>query len=192
VSPFEAVSTYFYAKDCNRPFLMRLAFTEDVQLQIIVNTEAISFPSSAQGLKEVEQVLVRRFSNDFENVYTFCLARPTKANRYHFPCHWLVGMSAKNNGPLRVGSGRYDWYFTSDATCLVRKLIITIDVMQVFPSKELDNIMGWITGLPYPWCTKEEILLRMPRLEGMTTVRDYLRDVRPISPQEEAIVARLN
>jgi hypothetical protein len=192
VSPFEAVSAYFYAKDCNRPFLMRLAFTEDVQLQIIVNTEAISFPSSAQGLAEVEEVLGRRFSNDFENVYTFCLARPTKANRHHFPCHWLVGMSAKNNGAIRVGSGRYDWYFTSDAKCLVRKLIITIDVMQIFPQQELDQIMGWITGLPYPWCTSEEALLRMPRLEGMAIVRDYLKDVRPISPQQEAMVSRLN
>jgi hypothetical protein len=192
VSPFEAVSTYFYAKDGNRPFLMRLAFTEDVQLQMIVNTDGISFPSSAQGLVEVEEILGRRFSNDFENVYTFCLARPTKANRHHFPCHWLVGMSAKNNGPVRIGSGRYDWYFTTDAKCLVKKLVITIDVMQVFPAQELDNIMGWITGLPYPWCTRKEILLRMPRLEGMTNVRDYLQDVRPISPQQEAMGVKLN
>jgi hypothetical protein len=49
-----------------------------------------------------------------------------------------------------------------------------------------------VLGLPYPWCTREEILLRMPRLEGMATVRDYLQDVRPISPQEETMVARLN
>lgn len=192
MSPFEAVSTYFYAKDCNRPFLMHLAFTEDVQLQMIVNTEAISFPNSAQGLAQVEEVLGRRFSNDFENVYTFCLARPTKANRHHFPCHWLVGMSAKNNGLIRVGSGRYDWYFTSDAKCLVKKLIITIDVMQIFPQQELDPIMSWITGLPYPWCTPEEALLRMPSIEGMAIVRDYLKDVRPISPQQEVMVARLN
>jgi hypothetical protein len=192
VSPFEAVSTYFYAKDCNRPFLMHLAFTEDVQLQMIVNTEAISFPNSTQGLAQVEEVLGRRFSNDFENVYTFCLARPTKANRHHFPCHWLVGMSAKNNGLIRVGSGRYDWYFTSDAKCLVKKLIITIDVMQIFPQQELDPIMSWITGLPYPWCTPEEALLRMPSIEGMAIVRDYLKDVRPISPQQEVMVARLN
>jgi hypothetical protein len=184
VGPLEAVSTYFYAKDGNRPFLMRRAFAEDVLLQMVVNTNAISFPSSANGLAEVEEILSRRFANEFENVYTFCLARPTEANRHHFPCHWLVGMSGKNNGPVRIGSGRYDWYFTSDAKRLVKKLVITIDVMQVFPQQELDQIMGWITGLPYPWCTPDDALRAMPTIEGMVTVRNYVKDVRPISPQQ--------
>jgi len=113
-SPYEAVSTYFCAKDGNRPFLMRRVFAEDVQLEMIVKTEAISFPNWANGLAAIEEILSRRFANDFENVYTFCLARPTEANRRHFPCHWLVGMSARNNGAIQVGSGRYDWYFSSD------------------------------------------------------------------------------
>jgi hypothetical protein len=107
-SPLEAVSTYFYAKDGNRPFLMRRAFAEHVHLEMVVKTEAISFPSSAKGVAAIEEILCRRFANDFENIYTFCLAQPTEANRRHYPCHWLVGMSAKNNGPIRVGSGRYD------------------------------------------------------------------------------------
>ena len=75
-SPFEAVSAYFHAKDGNRPFLMRHAFAEDIALEMVVKTDAISFPSSAKGLPEIEQTLCRRFANDFENVYTFCLARP--------------------------------------------------------------------------------------------------------------------
>ena len=186
MSPFEAVSTYFYAKDSNRPFLMRRAFAEDVQLQMIVKTDAISFPSSARGLAAIEEVLGRRFANDFENVYTFCLAKPTKANRQHFPCHWMVGMSAKDNGPIRVGSGRYDWYFTADAKCLVKKLIITIEVMQVFPQIELNRIMDWITSLPYPWCTPDEVASGMPRIKGMDEIRIYLKKIKPISPEVHA------
>ena len=77
-SPLEAVTTYFHAKDENRPFLMGQAFAEDIRLEMIVKTEAISFPSSANGLAEVEEVLVRRIATDFENVYTFGLARPTE------------------------------------------------------------------------------------------------------------------
>ncbi|MGX1261750.1 hypothetical protein [Sinorhizobium fredii] len=73
-SPYEAVSTYFCAKDGNRPFLMRRVFAEDVQLEMVVKTEAISFPSSANGLAAIEEILCRRFANDFENVYSFCLA----------------------------------------------------------------------------------------------------------------------
>jgi hypothetical protein len=182
-SPSETVSTYFHAKDGNRPFLLRRAFAEDVQLEMIVKTQAISFPSSAKGIAAIEEILGRRFANDFENVYTFCLARPTEANRRHFPCHWLVGMSAKNNGPIRVGSGRYDWYFTSDVRCLIEKLIITIDVMQILPANDLDRIMGWIISLPYPWCTPDEAVRDMPRIEELQPVQHYLRAVRPIQPE---------
>jgi hypothetical protein len=179
-TPFDAVSTYFYAKDGNRPYLMRRAFTEDVDLEMVVKTEAISFPGSAKGLVAIEDILSRRFSNDMENVYTFCLERPSDANRRHFPCHWLVGMSARNNGPIRVGAGRYDWYFTPDARCLVHRLIITIDVMQVFPASSIDTIMSWLTGLNYPWCAPEEMLRSIPRIDGMAVIEQYVKELRPI------------
>ena len=179
-TPFDAVSTYFHAKDGNRPFLMRRAFAQDVELEMVVKTDAISFPGSAKGLAAVEDILSRRFAIDMENVYTFCLERPTEANRHHFPCHWLVGMSARNNGPIRVGSGRYDWYFTPDARCLVRKLIITIDAMQIFPSSSIDTIMGWLTELSYPWCTAEEAMENIPKIDGMAVIERYLKDLRPI------------
>jgi len=182
-SPFDAVSTYFHAKDGNRPFLMRRAFAENVDLEMVVKTDAISFPSSASGLAAIEDILSRRFANDFENIYSYCLERPTDANRRHFPCHWLVAMSAKNNGSIRVGSGRYDWYFASDPRCLVEKLIITIDVMQVVPEQELDSVMGWITGLPYPWCSADEVVAGMPALEQLAPVGRYLKEIRPIAPE---------
>jgi hypothetical protein len=177
---FDAVSTYFYAKDGNRLFLMRHAFTPDVELEMVVKTEAISFPSTAKGLAAIEDVLGRRFANDMENVYTFCLSRPTEAHRHHFPCHWLVGMSAKNNSPIRIGSGRYDWYFTQDARCLVRRLIITIDVMQIFAASSVDTIMGWLTDLNYPWCTPEEMPRAMPKIDGMALIEHYIKELRAL------------
>ena len=185
-TPFDVVSTYFYAKDGNRPFLMRHAFAKNVELEMVVKTDAISFPSSANGLRSIEDILARRFANDFENVYTFCLSKPTEANRRHFPCHWLVGMSAKNNGPVNVGNGRYDWYFTPAEPCLVERLLITIDVMQIFPASDLDPIMNWLTGLPYPWCTPDEAIRNMPRIEGIESIEGYLKKVRPILPDDRA------
>jgi hypothetical protein len=182
-SPLEAVSTYFYAEDGNRPYLMRHAFAEDVELEMVVKTDAISFPRSANGLRALEDVLCRRFANDFENVYTFCLQRPTDANRRHFPCDWLVGMSAKDNGGIRIGSGRYDWYFSPGTECLVQKLIITIDVMQVLPADRLDGIMSWISSLPYPWCSQDELVENMPSVEWLVPIERYLRDIRPIPPE---------
>lgn len=174
-SPFEAISTYFHAKDGNRPFLMRRAFAEDVQLEMVVKTEAISFPSTASGLAEVEEVLVRRIATDFENVYSFGLARPTEADRRHFSCPWLVAMSARSDGALRVGVGRYDWQFSPDPRCLVEKLTITIDVMQILPAAELDRIIGWVAGLPYPWCRPNEVMATMPAIEELSPIARYLK-----------------
>ena len=181
-SPFQVVSTYFYAKDGNRPFLLRHAFAEDVELEMIVKTNAISFPNTAKGLSAIEEILCRRFANDFENVYTFCLTRPTDANRRHFPCHWLVGMSAKNGGVIRVGCGRYDWHF-NEAEGLVRKLIITIDRMEIISPDQVEAIMGWIAGLPYPWCDPEDILHSKPDVVELAPIADYLREVRSIPPE---------
>jgi hypothetical protein len=176
-SPVEAISSYFHAKDGNRPFLLRRAFAEDVHLEMVVKTDAISFPSSTDGLAGVEEVLVRRIANDFENVYSFGLAQPTEADRPHFSCPWLVAMSAKSNGPIRVGSGRYDWHFSVDVSCLVEKLLVTIDVMQVVPADELDRVMGWVAGLPYPWCRPDEVVRNMPRIEGLAPVERYLKEL---------------
>ncbi|MBN9535542.1 MAG: hypothetical protein BGN99_32625 [Alphaproteobacteria bacterium 65-37] len=174
-SPYDAVTAYFHAKDGNRPFLMRRAFAPDVQLEMVVKTEAISFPSTAQGLAEVEEVLVRRIATDFENVYSFGLARPTEADRLRFSCPWLVAMSARSDGALRVGVGRYDWQFSPDARCLVEKLVITIDVMQVLPAAELERVIGWVAGLPYPWCRPDEVIATMPANEALSPIARYLK-----------------
>ncbi len=176
-SPIEAVSTYFHAKDGNRPFLMRHAFAEDAQLEMVVKTDAISFPSTASGLAAIEEVLVRRIAADFENVYSFGLAQLTEVHRHRFSCPWLVAMSARSDGAIRVGSGLYDWHFSSSTPSLVEKLVITIDVMQILPANRLDDIMGWVAVLPYPWCRPDEVVAGMPRIEELAPVTHYLKEL---------------
>jgi hypothetical protein len=171
------------AKDGNRPFLMRRAFSEDATLDMVVRTDAISFPSSGRGLAAIEDMVGRRFADDFENVYTFCLSRPDERHGRHFPCHWLVGMSAKKNGPIRVGCGRYDWYFTEDARCLIERAIITIEAMQQFPATDLERIMAWLAALPYPWCTPADALRGLPELGELAPIKHYLKSARPIAPE---------
>ena len=183
-TPSDAVSTYILAKDGNRPFLLRRAFAEDAELETVVNTDAISFPSSAKGVGAIEQILVRRFGLDYENIYTFCLSQPSAANRRHFPCHWLVGMSARNDGQIRIGCGRYDWYFGSNQQCYVERLVVAIDVMKVFPAVELAASMDWLSRLPYPWCTPDEALRTVPAIDGFAEIEAYLKQVRPLSPEQ--------
>lgn len=181
-SPFDAVTSYFLAKDGNRPHLLRRVFVQEAELEMVVKTDAISFPDSARGLDAMEEALVRRFSDEFENVYTFGLSRPTAADRHHFPCYWLVGASAKRKGSVRIGCGRYDWYFAPDERCLAERLFITIEMMQVFSDPEADGLMAWLSGLPYPWCRPEEALAAMPNIEGLLEIRRYLNAVPSASP----------
>jgi hypothetical protein len=182
-SPSDAVSTYICAKDGNRPFLMRRAFADDAELEVVVKTDAISFPSSAKGASAIEDIVVRRFALDYENVYTFCLSQPSEANRRHFPCHWLVGMSARSNGQIRIGCGRYDWYFGPSEKCLAEKLIIAIDVMKILPATELAASMNWLSSLPYPWCSPDEAGRAVPAIEGLAEIKTYLTKVRPLLPE---------
>jgi hypothetical protein len=182
-TPSDAVSTYILAKDGNRPFLMRRVFAEDAELEMVVKTDAVSFPSSAKGVSAIEDILVRRFGLDNENVYTFCLSQPSLANRRHFPCHWLVGMSARNDGQVRVGCGRYDWYFGLEKECHVERLVITIDVMKILPAAELAASMNWLSSLPYPWCSSDAALGGMPAIEGLAEIETYLKQARPFLPE---------
>ncbi|WP_027554366.1 hypothetical protein [Bradyrhizobium sp. Cp5.3] len=175
--PAEAVSTYIFAKDGNRPFLMRRVFSEDIALEMVVKTDAISFPDTAIGLNAVEDILVRRFSVEYENIYTFCLSQPSETDRARFQCHWLVGMSARVTGrPLRVGCGRYDWHFNDDGK--VVRLVITIEVMKILSGAELDGVMRWLSSLPYPWCSPAQALMSFPALQDLSAVEAYLKQAQ--------------
>ena len=178
MSPSDAVQTYILAKDGNRPFLISRAFAEDAKLDIVLNTDAIAFPRETRGRAGIEDLLVRRFNIEYENVFTFCLAEPPPAGRRHFPCHWLVGMSAKADGRLRVGCGRYDWHFDSQGK--IEKLVITAEVMKVHPAGELAAVMDWLSALPYPWCSADQALVRLPAVEGLCDIKTYLKQIGPI------------
>jgi hypothetical protein len=176
-TPAEAVRTYILAKDGNRPFLMREAFSEDAELEMVVKTDAISFPGAAKGLGKLEDVLVRRFGVESENVYTFCLSEPCEAGSVHFQCPWLVGMSSRATGEIRVGCGRYDWYFGRQGK--VSKLVIGIDVMKILPADEVEAMMRWLSALPYPWCGPGRVLQSIPAHEDLAEIVAYLKQIGP-------------
>lgn len=176
-APLEIIATYIRAKDGNRPLLIRQAFAKDSELEMNVKTDAISFPNSAKGLEAITDVLVCRFAANFENIFTFCLSQPSATDRRHFACHWLVGMSARVDGAVRVGCGSYEWHFDPDSFGLVDKLQINIDVMNVLPKTAFDPIMDWLSGIPYPWCTPDEAIRNIPSIEDLAAIEAYLRQV---------------
>lgn len=168
------VHTYFRAKDQNRPHLMAQVFAPEARLEMTVKTGAISFPAITDGLASITNVLVRKFGQTYENVYSFCLKRPTPSDRSSFSCDWLVGMSGKEGGQVRMGCGRYDWHFQSEAPYLVDRLHITIEAMQILPGENLESLMTWLADLPYPWSDRSMVVETMPRIPGLEPVIDYL------------------
>lgn len=128
-----AIEKYILAKDGNRPDLLRQSFASGATLDMVLNTNVISFPSHVAGRAGISDVLVSRFGETYENVYTFCLGEAPSNSAAHHANKWLVGMSTKATGELRVGCGRYDWHFSS-TTGLVQHLTITIEHMHVYPA----------------------------------------------------------
>ena len=171
--PAAAISAYILAKDGNRPHLMPEAFTEGAQLTMDVRTDTIQFPQTTHGRDGITDVLVRRFNQTYENVYTLCLGLPPEPGVQDFSCDWLVAMSQKQDGAVRVGCGRYDWSFTPGGP-MVSALTITIETMEVMPHYTLAPVMNWVSGLPYPWCPRTALARAAPRLSGVAQALRHL------------------
>ena len=178
-APSDSIVAYIRAKDQNHPFWMRRAFAGDATLKMNVKTRAISFPPLSNGIDSITEVLVRRFAQSYENVLTFCIGDPPKDDAGSFSCNWMVGMSERETGAVRVGCGRYDWHFQTAEPFLARELTITIAFMQILPPITLEVIMGWLSGLPYPWCPAQTAVTGAPRVEGLAVILDYISKSPP-------------
>jgi len=175
ISAADAISTYILAKDSNRPQLMHRAFAQDCELEMIVKTDAISFPSSAKGPEQITQVLVTSFSEQYENIRTFCFSHPNSDFLPYFHCEWLVGMSARQGGSFRIGCGHYGWDFGPDDDGRVKKLVIDIEIMCVLPSEGSKPIMQWLAALPYPWCSNVKARESIPAIDALQPIESFLR-----------------
>ncbi|XVJ70022.1 MAG: hypothetical protein HEQ39_10440 [Rhizobacter sp.] len=171
----DCITNYIQGKDHNRPHLLRSVFAEDAKLVMLVKTGAISFPPVVNGLDGITDVLVRRFGQTYENVYTFCLASPPSPDASAFSCDWLVGMSGKAEGEVRVGCGRYDWVFSPGPAPLVTRLTITIEEMVVLTPNELPQVMGWLSGLPSSWCDPEAAIQNLPNNKALDSIVSYCK-----------------
>ena len=172
-TPSNSILAYIQVKDSNRPHLMARAFTEDATLAMAVNNGAITFPPATAGRNNIADVLVRRFGQTYENIYTFCLAVPPKNQETTFSCDWLVAMTEKESRTVRVGCARYDWFFAEESH-LVQRLSITIEAMQTLPPDVLDDVMAWVSVLPYPWCSADAVISGAPAIDGLQEVLAYI------------------
>jgi hypothetical protein len=164
---------YFHAKDENRPHLLEDVFTSNAEVVIRNQSANISFPAVTEGRPAIAEVLVRSFAVSNEDVYSFYLARPTSVVR-EFVCPWLVGMSERSSGQVRVGCGIYEWAFDPRPPHLANRLVIAIDIRQVLPVTESGPVFAWLRALNYPWSSPEAALRGIPANELMSPIARFL------------------
>ncbi|MGD7366429.1 hypothetical protein ACQCQW_26180, partial [Ralstonia pseudosolanacearum] len=136
--------------------------------------QAIAFPPESHGLAAITDTLVRKFGQTYENVYTFYLSRPeADAHLSDYSCDWIVGMTEKATGNVRVGCGRYAWTFQPEPY-RATQLTITIETMVTLPPSDTDAVFGWVLALDYPWTNARRVVAGAPPLEDMAPVVQYL------------------
>ncbi len=132
-------------------------------LEIKVASDNIRFPDRTEGLADISQLLSAQFARQYENVYIFCLSDSVNADEGTLCCRWLVVMSGKEDGDIRVGYGTYEWSFNHN---YVTHLIISIDEMVLLEQHHSTDIFLWVDALSYPWCHSAEIFQNMPQSLG--------------------------
>ena len=172
------IETYIRAKDENRPHRMAAAFAADAQLRMTVKTEAIAFPAATEGLAQISDVLVRRFGQRYDNVYTFCLGTPPAPDADAFTCAWLVGMSDKDSGGVRgLRQLRLALRHGRASPRAVAGDRHRGDGDPIAPEAAHDVLDGWLARLPYPWCGAAQARARAPALDGLAPVLQFLAAV---------------
>ncbi len=173
-TPEAVLRGYFHAKDENRPHLLEDVFASNAELVIRNQSANIAFPAFTQGRSAIAEVLVRSFALSNENVYSFYLGRPLPGVR-EFTCPWLVGMSERSSGHVRVGCGTYEWAFEPHAPHMASRLVVTIEAMQVLPLTESARVFAWLRALNYPWSSPEAALQGIPANELLSPIAQFLR-----------------
>ena len=167
----DIINRYIKAKDENKPHLMAGVFTQSATLKMNVDTNAVSFPSGAVGLTDITKALITDFNHSYENIYTICLEDTLEQKENVLTCRWLVGMSEKETGTVRVGCGEYKWCFTERKACLAEHLTIKIEEMTVLQSGLMMKIMTWLEKQPTSWAYSYSVLESMPDIALLSSVR---------------------
>ena len=173
-SPEAVLRGYFRAKDGNRPHLLERVFAADAELLIRNLSDNIAFPAVTRGRAAIADVLVRSFALANENVYSFYLDAPPATGTQTFDCAWLVGMSDRASGQMRVGCGTYAWSFDAEPLPLATRLVIVIECMDMLPQRESGAVFAWLESLSYPWSSAAAARRGMPAIESLSPLAGFL------------------
>jgi hypothetical protein len=155
-------------------------FSTDASVQINVLNGDMSFPARTTGLPALRDLLVRGFSEQYEDVSTHCCLDSANYHANALHCAWLVCLRESASGVVRLGWGRYRWQFQEvSVDCnnqdrLVDHLQIDIDQMQPVHAEQADNLLDRMMDLPYPWFSLSMLSPVLSGFEEVQACTDYL------------------
>jgi hypothetical protein len=83
-------------------------------------------------------------------------------------------MSERSSGEVRVGCGMYEWAFEPHTPHTARRLVVTIEAMQVLPVTDFERVFAWLRALNYPWSSPEAALHSFPANELLSPIAQFL------------------
>lgn len=170
------ITNYIRAKDENRPWYLTKVFSSDALLDMQVDSDLINFPSHVTGREAIADTLVKKFAQNYGNVFTYVFDDTVVTEDKKLSCMWLVVMTDKVDGSLRVGYGKYIWHFQHNVVDLfASKLCIELISMNQFPQSMIDQIYRCIDELPYPWIKRDdlqELVDYLPILANLNMAHD--------------------
>jgi hypothetical protein len=175
----QLIHRYVRAKDQNKPHLLQQVFCEDAVLNMQVESENISFPAHTFGLAAIRLLLVRNFSQRYENIYTYCIEDSITIEANRLSCLWLVIMTDRATGQLNVGTGDYVWTFSGfsgelDEPNKVQKLQIVIHQMLVLSASRELEVLQITETLAYPWCRRADLQVQINKIGLLNSISEAL------------------
>ena len=119
--------------------------------------------------------MVRDFAARFENIYTYCLTKPTSQTMTDCQLNWLVVMTERDSGNTKLGYGRYDWHF-NPASGRCSTLHIHIAHMQVLSESIAQQIYQHISDYPTPWQSAGALQSLLQANDALASAHGFLTD----------------
>lgn len=173
---FEVLESYIKGKDQDEYLILEEIYADDAVVEFEISSDSISFPEIINGNKEIARVLSKDFNKNYNHVKTYYLSKPPSGKVNIYLQNWLVVMRDVLTEKTRVGTGHYDWEFTTKNGELkiqrhkiyIHEMVYVEDVQMI----ELTRIQG---KLFYPWVERQEICAAFKNNVNLEQIIQYLK-----------------
>jgi len=163
---------YLHAKDCGVPARFADAFTPDATFTSRFEFEtSFSDEEPRVGLAAIAETF-GLLTKHCDNITTLCTLDSVVTDGDTLRNKWIVAMTNRDSGCIRVAWGDYVWTMDPEAE-RARSLIVNMRHMAEMGPEHAEVVLVWLRALPAPWCDGQALVVDMPALLGLVNLREY-------------------